>query len=96
MAVNDPTPENENPVSPKVTAATFAPIVVLAVIAGVSVLISWIATGDGQSWLHALPDWLQLVLTAVIAAASVFIAGYKAVDPLRQEALARRKLDRIG
>lgn len=94
MSVNDPTPDN--PVSPKVKAAVLWGILVPAVIAGISYLISWIATADGQAWLKGLPDGLQIALAVLVAVASAAVAAYKTLDPLRQEAIARRKLDRIG
>lgn len=94
MAVNDPT-STDNPTSPKVKAMILWGVLVPAVIAGLSYLISWIATDDGQAWLKALPDWLQIVLAVLVAIAAAAVAAWKTLDPLRQEALARRRLDRI-
>lgn len=85
-------PPADNPVSPKTKAAILWAVLGPVIVALITTLISWVATDDGQAWLKAMPDWLQLLLTALVAAASAGIAAYRVIDPLRQRALAYRQI----
>lgn len=72
-----------NPISPKVVAATIWAVAGPIIVALVAGLIDWIATSDGHSWLATLPNWVQFAAPVVISAVSAAIAGYRTRDPLR-------------
>lgn len=91
MSAAQPNPPNAaNPVSPKTKWGTLAAAVLPIVLIGVASLIEYLVSPQGQVLFEQLPDWVKVLVTAVLAAVGVAIASYRARDPLRREALIAR------
>jgi hypothetical protein len=91
MSAAQPNPPNAaNPVSPKTKWGTLAAAAVPIVLIGVASLIEYLVSPQGQVLFEQLPDWVKVLVTAVLAAVGVAIASYRARDPLRREALIAR------
>ena len=91
MSAAQPNPPNAaNPISPKTKWGTLAAALVPIIVVGVASLIEFLVSPEGQVLFEQLPEWLKLVVPALLAAAGAAIASYRARDQLRREALIAR------